>query len=110
MKTMIWLIISIVPVWLLMLGLLNPATPSLTDFYGFIGLPLALLLTIAFIGQTVRAKDMRTSAKFAWIAVLVLLLPFGIALPVFAFSKRMKSATDVGAVRPRRSPRCGEEE
>jgi hypothetical protein len=95
MKTMTWFIASIVPVSLIILGLSNPSDPSLTDFYGFIGLPLALFLTIAFIGRTVRAKDVPASEKFAWIAVLVLFLPFAIALPVFAFARIVKPAKAV---------------
>jgi hypothetical protein len=89
---MSWFIASIVPVWLLVLGLINPSVPSLTDFYGFFGLPLALLLTVAFVGRTVRAGDMLASEKCAWIAALVLLFPFGIALPVFAFARIVKPA------------------
>jgi hypothetical protein len=92
MKTMSWFIASIVPLWLLVLGLVNPSNPSLTDFYGFIGLPLALVLTIAFIGRTVRAKDAPALEKLAWIVALVLLFPFGVVLPVFAFLKIVKPA------------------
>jgi hypothetical protein len=91
MKTMAWFLTSIVPLWLLMLGLANRSDPSVIDFYGFLGLPLALALTVAFVGRTVVARDLRTSQKFAWIAVLVVLLPFSIALPVFAFSRIVKS-------------------
>jgi hypothetical protein len=93
MKTMAWFIASVVPVWLLMLALINRnCDPSVADFYGFIGLPLALLLTIDFIGRTVLAKDVPASEKFAWIATLVLLFPFSIALPVFAYVKIVSPA------------------
>jgi hypothetical protein len=92
MKTMPWFITSIVPVWLLFLGLVNPSTPSMTDYYGFIGLPLALVLTIAFIGRTVRANDATALEKCAWIAALVVLFPFSIALPVFAYFRIVKPA------------------
>jgi hypothetical protein len=84
MKTTPWFIASIVPVSLIVLGLVNRSDPSYTDFYGFLGLPLALVLTVAFIGRTVRARDIPASEKSAWIAALVVLFPFSIALPVFA--------------------------
>jgi hypothetical protein len=90
--TMTWFIASIAPVGLLILGLANRSDPSVADFYGFFGLPLALFLTVAFIAQTVRAKDLPTSEKFAWTAALVLLFPFAIALPVFAYSRIVKPA------------------
>jgi hypothetical protein len=92
MKTTPWFLASIVPVGLLILGRINPSTPSLTDYYGFIGLPLGFVLTIAFIGRTVRAKDVPASEKFAWIAALVVLFPFSIALPVFASVRMAKPA------------------
>ena len=92
MKTTPWFIASIVPVSLIILGLSNPSDPSLTDFYGFIGLPLGLLLTVAFIWRTVRAEDIPASEKCAWIAALVLLFPFSIALPVFAAVRIAKPA------------------
>ena len=88
MKTTAWFIASIVPFWLPILGI----NPSFTILYGFIGLPLALLLTVAFIGRTVRAKDVPASEKFAWMAALVLLFPFAIALPVFAYVRIVKPA------------------
>lgn len=95
MKTMAWFTACIIPVSLMVFGLANPSNPSCTDFYGFIGLPLALLLTIAFIGQTIRARDLSALEKFAWIAALVLLFPFAIALPVFAYSRIVKPAKAV---------------
>jgi hypothetical protein len=89
---MAWFIASVIPISLMIFGLANPSAPACTDFYGFIGLPLALLLTIAFIGRTIRTKDMPASEKCVWIAALVLLFPFAIALPVYAYSRIVKSA------------------
>lgn len=87
---MAWFIASIIPVSLIVVGLVNPSDPSLTDYYGFFGIPLAVLLTVAFIGKTIRARDIPTSEKCVWTAVLVLFFPFSIALPVFAYERIVK--------------------
>jgi hypothetical protein len=92
MKAMAWFLASVIPVSLLAPALLNRSDPSLIDFYGFIGFPIVLALTIAFIGRTIRAKDIPTSEKFTWIAILVLLFPFALALPVFAYERIVKPA------------------
>jgi hypothetical protein len=94
MKTTPWFIASIVPVSLIILGLVNRSDPSYSDFYGFIGLPLGLVLTVAFIGRTVSARDISASEKCAWIAALILLFPFSIALPVFAAVRIAKPAKE----------------
>jgi hypothetical protein len=94
MKSMAWFIVSIVPFSLHILrGTFDRnINPDAIDLCEFIGVPLALILTVAFIVRTVCAKDMLPSWKFAWVAALILLIPYGIALPVFAYFRIVKPA------------------
>jgi len=85
MKSTAWFIASFVPVCTFALGGIDPS--FIDVFYATIGFPSAVVLAVAFIGRTVRAKDIRASEKFAWIAALILFLPFGLALPLFAYAR-----------------------
>ena len=90
MKSTAWLIASFVPVCTFALGGIDPS--FIDVFYATIGFPSAVVLAVAFIGRTVRAKDIPASRKFAWVAALVLLFPSSIALPAFAYFRIVKPA------------------
>ena len=88
-KTIAWFLVSIIPNSMMLFGLIDRSAAELCML---IGGPLALMLTIEFIMQTFRAKDISASQKVAWTVALVLLFTVGIALPVFAYVRIVKLA------------------